>query len=820
MESAPPSYENATLVDYWDIIARYMPSRDLTSAAVVCSNWHSTFAPHIWGNPASHFGIENDRVYVALTRFSRNLQTARLIVRRLTHTLHMPPAHAEIYNGPHTDWLRDILERLPNLQSLVVRGLPFFDHGALQALAVMQKQAPNDSSPSPGIFELPASTGSLYQSPSSTTPSFGLRLLDASRCPNVTSSGLASALGRFEGLLYLDLSFTYPARSPTVLATLSRLAGLQVLKLRGISLRDEAIETLCKSIGRRVRSLDVRDNEITDRSVRGLLDHCFAYSTRGGTYVDVPSRQRSPLLLPYLGSDMLEVYQGEDFEGYLRNTFTGRFVSRLAIEDTPITGVTHLYIAGNALTVEGISGLVRSGNLHVLDAGTVVQRATEAPSPTSRDASPYPGCEKLTPILAKHASESMTFLRIDHSIITKTISASNEVVSGRSELGDTSYPDLPRHAAELGSIYVRPESHEMAVDETTPRYELPGDPMQHVVFPVVGDNFNLPDLVEPPDDTRRGSAFAPETVDEIDDIARRMRQGSILSPTSAQEFLADTSCSTLNPTCPRQDTLPMPNSRPRSYSSMALDRKARLAAHRFSGHSFHPAMLPHVSTLVLTSVPPVSPNSDLANRIICFIKQCAEEASLAILEAKLDYALPPGRRGHTVAVKQSAKKLFALKRLVLELAPASASGKLSSPWQHPDTKSLTGDWDSEKLWSAAETDFSFFGDEECVFPTLDNGRSSFVSGVNDKEVSFEQPSLNLAHVPSREQMVDNVAVISNFRKERKLAHQRSLATGQMEHDTEGLWDGVVQVVRHNKALRSDEEMDYYGNLFTNNYLYR
>ncbi|KAI7388131.1 hypothetical protein KC336_g17419, partial [Hortaea werneckii] len=119
MEAAPPSYEKATLTDHWDIVARYVPSNDLCSAALVCSRWHAVFAPHLWGNPASHFGIENDRVYVALTRFKRTLRYARLLVRAMTHTLHLPPAHAEIYNGPHADWLRDILQRLPNLQALV-----------------------------------------------------------------------------------------------------------------------------------------------------------------------------------------------------------------------------------------------------------------------------------------------------------------------------------------------------------------------------------------------------------------------------------------------------------------------------------------------------------------------------------------------------------------------------------------------------------------------------------------------------------------------------------------------------------------------------
>jgi len=159
MEAFPPSYEKATAVDHWDIIARYVPSKDLCSAALVCSRWHATFVPHLWGAPASHFNHENDRVYVALTKFKRTLRTARLFVRSLTHTLQLPPAHAEIYNGPHADWLRDVLERLPNLQTLIVRGLPFFDHAALQALKYV-KRSQNENNPPASIIELPGSSGS------------------------------------------------------------------------------------------------------------------------------------------------------------------------------------------------------------------------------------------------------------------------------------------------------------------------------------------------------------------------------------------------------------------------------------------------------------------------------------------------------------------------------------------------------------------------------------------------------------------------------------------------------------------------------------
>ena len=64
MESAvPPSYEEATTRDHWAVIAQYIKSSDLCTASLVSRKWHTIFAPYLWGNPASHFGTENDRVY-------------------------------------------------------------------------------------------------------------------------------------------------------------------------------------------------------------------------------------------------------------------------------------------------------------------------------------------------------------------------------------------------------------------------------------------------------------------------------------------------------------------------------------------------------------------------------------------------------------------------------------------------------------------------------------------------------------------------------------------------------------------------------------
>lgn len=63
MDLIPPSYESATDRDAWTIIARYIPSSDLCAASLVCHRWHGLFMPFLWGDPASHFGTDNDAVY-------------------------------------------------------------------------------------------------------------------------------------------------------------------------------------------------------------------------------------------------------------------------------------------------------------------------------------------------------------------------------------------------------------------------------------------------------------------------------------------------------------------------------------------------------------------------------------------------------------------------------------------------------------------------------------------------------------------------------------------------------------------------------------
>ncbi|KAI7126007.1 hypothetical protein KC352_g32078, partial [Hortaea werneckii] len=129
------------------------------------------------------------------------------------------------------------------------------------------------------------------------------------------------------------------------------------------------------------------------------------------------------------------------------------------------------------------------------------------------------------------------------------------------------------------------------------------------------------------------------------------------------------------------------------------------------------------------------------------------------------------------------------------------------------------------LWSAAETDFSFFGEgEQATYPYLEYGRFADGLGSDQKEISVSSGS----HPPQPQQQshgepdpkVDVISMLSTFRKDRKMAHQQKLDMGVHDSDTEGYWDGLMQVVRSAGDTRPDEEIDYYGNRYVKGWFYR
>nr|OQO22674.1 hypothetical protein B0A51_16502 [Rachicladosporium sp. CCFEE 5018] len=661
MEAAPPTYELATLRDPIAIIAPYIASTCLSSAALVSRSWHEVFTAQLWGNPSSHFDIEDDQLYAALSTFVRNLRNVRLATRKRTHTLDLPHDDGDRYALHGPEWLDDVLHLLPNLQSLVVRGLSHFDHASLMKVRLVDQ------------------------------PPFNLRLLDISNCANVTPGALARFLPRCLPLFYLDLSYTPAARQWVVLDTLKHLIGLQVLKLRGLDLDNFHVFMLTHTLGRRIRSLDLSENNITDQYLRMLIEKCL--SDRSNDNLD--SRGRDAEVSDLIsGANMLAVSQGDHFDSYIRQIFTTDFVARLALEDRPNPGATHLYLSGNYITPVGVCELLDSGTLHVADVGGQ-SLFTDRHFTRRRMASVWQAQSGKTVIAALRddASAKLRYLRVHHGVL----------------------------AAPARST---------GVDDLVP----------------VG----------------KSTLQAPTTF-----ISR------ITAPSSGDtEDLSGT------------------------------------GALRAPNQCLHPAMLPHLRTLILTDFPTASPNQAPIDRLIDFISDCATQAAHAHAQAKLDWTSPPGRAGQTGTLRHSAAQVFALERIVLELSKDVPVGNPSDAMSSAQGAklSMTEDADSEVLWSAAAGDFSFFGGE--------SGAANDESNDNGRGQSPSREESQAVHAPvqSQAQVVDNIAVLSAFRKDRRLAHAQHKAIDAGHAHTEGYWPGFVQIVRSTSGSYMEETADYHSGM--------
>ncbi|KAL8650816.1 MAG: hypothetical protein Q9210_003600 [Variospora velana] len=811
MDDVPPSYETATRREYWPTIARYVHSPDdLCSASRVCKEWHRTYAPLLWGNPASHFGTENDRVYVALTRFRRHLRRVRLSVRALTHTLHLPPAHADTYNrpgGPRPDWLLDILLKLPKLQSLLVSQLPFFDHASLLSLRTYGNNASADEK---------------------IRPSFFLRLLVAKECTNTTARSLADGLSAFPHLVFLDLSRTSGARDPGVLSKLQHMESLQIVKLCGMKLRDDDIDRLAQAIGVRVRSLDVRNNLITDRSLRTLLESCFPSlediirsgdARHRGLSGAAEEDCSSGVLRP--NPAVLDEFRDESFDRRYFRRLTHGPVSRLPSEDQPHAGITHLYIADNLLTLDGISSLVKSARLHVLDVGAMKPaKHTHRPSSaTSSSTSSYqdgkfdlPDVEKLSHSLAKYAGQDLTSLRLEHGVVTQSSSFSeDERNRGTHELES----DVTHHELDVAA-----PAYELLVNQDD-QLRLPGDyvhldgshnvgtkmeqepspPLQArhynvgVAEAVVGDRNPIMENVQ----VTQGISSSQHTRGRNPELAR----GQVATPPRKSSQLAQSTISKQFP-----DVRSSQDSRP---------------------HALLPGMLPRLRSLTLTDVPCYDQSGKVVNALIQFIRYCASEVARANQQLKLgskDLGSTRTLCNGRLSARQAVHEIFALRTITLEMSspevfrptqPQSGSCRTSRTTT-ARTKSSTEDADSEAFWAAQEHDFSFF-DEDPTFesdsrlPMLTSAKKSELpSAAGSSSSALPTPQQPFKADPVR----DVVQELVKFRKERKAAYETALKQG---HETvEGYWPGEVKVVRQSREKSAT--VDYYGNHFKNSYIYR
>ena len=296
--------------------------------------------------------------------------------------MQLPPAQPEFYGGPQAGWLRNILDYLPCLQALIVSRLSFFDHQALQTIRLGSGSHPHQTK-------------------------YDLRLLIASDCENTTAGSLATSLSYFPDLLYLDLSTTQGSRNPLVLHEIGKLTQLTVLRMHNCGLRDGDIKLL--KFSTRLRSLDLSNNFLTGIGVSDLIERLPEVRQRISNYGQTATEWS------FARSTLQSFVAAKLMSGLDGNVY---------VEDHHAPCVTELFLAGNPVTLDELTGILTHPSLQFLDIGSIY--CSRQPSELLSPGSPGPDrrrfsnaiIDELSPALFANAFRNIRSLRLHHSIIT------------------------------------------------------------------------------------------------------------------------------------------------------------------------------------------------------------------------------------------------------------------------------------------------------------------------------------------------------------------------------------------------------------------
>jgi hypothetical protein len=701
----------------------------------------------------------------------------------LAHTLHIPPAQPDFYDGPQAGWLRDILDRLPSLQALIVSNLAFFDYEALKT---------------------------IHQCTESTK--YPLRLLIAADCQNTTATSLASAFCHFPDLIYLDLSSSQGSRSPLVLRQIGTLNELRILKLRDCGLRDDDIDHL--AFTPRLRSLDVSKNYLTERGLSKIIDRLPP--------ANLPYRRsEAPSILSrrYSGVPLPAKVLADGLEDYVAKRLTSGLDGHLIIEEGLPSTFTHLWLASNYITIDELNKLLNYPSLQQLDCGSLnlSQKPTEllSPSPPGarRFSHPPPEIEVLSPALFTHAFRNLRSLRIHHSVITSHPFSGQEVV-------------VEQQCFELHSEDLRYELDSSEVFK-------PG-----TIFELDDTSVNVPEMPDecldpsdPPPEEHHATFESPEDVG-IEDmpispispitIDRKTSKTSINRPESQsiprKPIPPRLSVSARHNTPLRRATLPTTNSVPvgpetfrynyRSgeerhwHEALAsrhkpttlkdlieeiTQRRHRTEARERTPGRFKPSMLPNLKILTLTDVPSTTYRRRVPDSLALFIQECGEEEELARLEELTHYQDVNQAPQWRLYIAASPLRL---QRLVLEMTShAEPLAPPRSPRHKREsfTKSSTEDPDSELFMQESQSDFSFFGE--------DDGGLLVSEGRIDRAITVDG---GLIWESGREaHALDVVGELSAWRREKRRAIEYGgrVGRGVVEIALLGHWRGEIKVVK-------------------------
>ncbi|ODA77727.1 hypothetical protein RJ55_06329 [Drechmeria coniospora] len=273
--SSLPSYREATTRPDWLLLAApRVRFADYRSLCLVCRRSWSIFAPRLWGDllrSVRRSGLEpaDDLVWWLDFVSSKLVHVdpkTRALVRVLDATCFAKDAYYHYASDRSSGALEQAfvraLELLPNADSLLLDG-----HADLN----------------PGFL--------LLRSPLAT-PSHRLRLLSLARCAAHLPSAFFHA-PCLQKLVYLDVSDVPGSVAPLLEPAL--LPDLCILKLQGRAVDDAALGLVVRTFSRRLWSLDLTGNPITDAAVQLLGDWSFSpASLRSGDHFEAEGQVAAP----------------------------------------------------------------------------------------------------------------------------------------------------------------------------------------------------------------------------------------------------------------------------------------------------------------------------------------------------------------------------------------------------------------------------------------------------------------------------------------------------------------------------------------------
>lgn len=247
-----------------------------------------------------------------------------------------------------------------------------------------------------------------------------------------------------QDMWYLDLSHTARDESwETRFRAFMKANGmprLKVLKLKGLRLTDSIARSICECVPKTLWSLDLRDNLLTDQTIRHLYNPVCVYhdlgvndhnrsSPTGPTFLeDSPEYTEKWQSTAHQRDTMLRPDLRESFVNYVMAN--GKYIDSSAPspmyldENDPlglIIGLTHLYLSGNKFTTFGIETLLHYRNrLQVLDVGAV---RSGAPIATNSGFLPDQRVLfiRMNAFMLSYANGvRLENLRIHHSVVTTT----------------------------------------------------------------------------------------------------------------------------------------------------------------------------------------------------------------------------------------------------------------------------------------------------------------------------------------------------------------------------------------------------------------